>query len=92
MFHMSHHGTRNTPVGLYQSQVDSVFEVCKYHTRTLLLDERRGWARDPAEPDAGDNQGPAETVDLTRIGTGSTPGARACGGACVRVCIRWCAP
>ena len=23
MFHMSHHGTRNTPVGLYQSQVDT---------------------------------------------------------------------
>ena len=31
------------------------------------------WARDPAEPDAGDNQGPAETVDRTRIGTGPTP-------------------
>ena len=24
MFHMSHHGTRNTPVGLYQSQVGTV--------------------------------------------------------------------
>ena len=28
--------------------------------------------RDPDEPDAGDNQGPAETVDRTRIGTGPT--------------------
>ncbi len=33
----------------------------------------RWWARDLAEPDAGDNQGPAETVDRTRIGTGPTP-------------------
>jgi hypothetical protein len=35
-----------------------------------------GWARDPAEPGAGDNQGPAETADLSWLGTGPTPGAR----------------
>ena len=32
-----------------------------------------GEARDPAEPGAEDNQGPAETVDRTRTGTGPTP-------------------
>ena len=31
------------------------------------------WARDPAEPVAGANQGTAETADRTRTGTGPTP-------------------
>ena len=42
------------------------------------------WARDPAEPDAGDGQGPVETVDLTRIGTGPTPSLTACQGTQAR--------
>ena len=42
------------------------------------------WARDPAEPDAGVGQGPVETVDLTRIGTGPTPSLTACQGTQAR--------